>query len=137
MAQRRFNFPDGETHTWAYWRAIAAMLPDLQRCWTSAAAPAGAEASRERRPASPSSADTATNGAAEHITKGFGEAAALHRRANSLGSNHTSRANPSTSPLPWHGTRPAYHDQIGNTYLRQFFRPAAAGAHRRVGDLTS
>ncbi|TKR36036.1 hypothetical protein FDK62_13765, partial [Mycobacterium tuberculosis] len=31
-AQRRFNFPDGETHTWAYWRApLQAMLPDLQR----------------------------------------------------------------------------------------------------------
>lgn len=36
-AQRRFNFPDGETHTWAYWRApLQAMLPDLSRAPTTA-----------------------------------------------------------------------------------------------------
>lgn len=54
-AQRRFNFPDGETHTWAYWRApLQAMLPDLQRVLGDGQRPRRGPRPRERRPASPS-----------------------------------------------------------------------------------
>ncbi|WP_238409216.1 hypothetical protein, partial [Mycobacterium canetti] len=55
IMKSRFNFPDGETHTWAYWRApLQAMLPDLQRVLGDGQRPRRGPRPRERRPASPS-----------------------------------------------------------------------------------